>query len=404
MPGKLNSYRIDGVELDSIDLKCMVVTRGVTLDPAVVEAYRETSRISLDPRQFSNLYFSDGISAAMIDTGINYDLNSLRYGWGEESRRIFEDQRVSPFSVRMDGDRAALFYKDGLVDHVTFPAHNDYYAQTAPSGASFLDLSTLQGDEWNSFAYLWPCDYAMGGEPCQYCHAGLWSAAEAAAGNPPSPVCAVEDFAAMVDYSVRSCGVRSLQITGGSTFGGIGESTHLLSYLDAMGETTGVENITGDILLFVTPPEDLGLIDEYFARGVDRIGCSVEVWDEGIARIVTPGKIKFTTRQRHIDAWDYIVGRYGLNRGFTNFVLGMEPFESLREGVLFAAERGIYPGGCIWVCGGCCCNGMTSAPGLDYYRRCKELYYEVYRDFGFVPDRSPMPSDLQAEIYNNLIA
>ena len=239
----INAYRFDGIDLDSFDLKCMVVTKGATVDPAVVEAFQGECRISMDPRQFSNLYFSDGISAAMIDTGMNYDQNALRYNWTDEDRRIFEPQATSPFSVRLEGGRAALFYKDDLVDYVTFPKGNDYYAQTAPSGASFLDLSTLQGDEWDSWAYLWPCDYAINGEPCQYCHAGLWSAAEAAAGNPPAPVCAVEDFAAMADYAVKHAGVKSLQITGGSTFDGVGESEHLLAYLEAMAAKTGIETI-----------------------------------------------------------------------------------------------------------------------------------------------------------------
>ncbi len=401
---KLNTYRIDGIELDSIDLKCMVVTKGVALDPAVVEAYQDTCRISKDPAQFSNLYFSDGISAAMIDTVERFNQQSMRDSWKDEDRKIFEPQLATPFTVEMRDDQAVLCYKGEFVDTVSFPRANDYYSQKTPDGTPYLYLSTLQGDEWNSFAYLWPCDYAANGFPCQFCHSGLHSASLKANGEAPEQAVPANFVADMVDYSVKHAGVKSLQITGGSTFSGKGEAEHLLPILDAIMTKTGEENITGDTLLFVTPPKDLSCIDEYFSRGVDRIACSVEVWDEGLARTITPGKMKFTTRQRHFDAWDYIVKNYGLNRAFTNFVLGVEPFDRVAEGVHFAAERGVYPGGCIWVCGGCSCNGIVTAPGLDFYRQCKELFYQIYSDYGFIPDRSPMPSDLQAEIYNYLIA
>ena len=168
-----------------------------------------------------------------------------------------------------------------------------------------------------------------------------------------------------------------------------------------------MERLSEDILLYVTPPTDFGIIDEYLAHGAKRIACSVEVWDEDLARIITPGKIKYTTRQRHLDVWDYGVEKFGPNVMFTNFVTGIESFETLEAGVRYAADHGVYPGVCVWGPTGLCCDTRgvpILPPGVDYYRRAKELFYEIYRDYGFVPDRTAMPNDLQAEIYNYLIA
>ncbi|MGI6217920.1 MAG: radical SAM protein [Coriobacteriales bacterium] len=410
---KLNEYTFRGISIDSIDLKCLLNTKGLVMDCAVTEKLSSTYRLSSDPRNYQSLYLSDGISAALVDIGAS----RLPVGDDKEFRRAIDvlcsnsvegdearEKIGTPFVVRLVDGLPVLFGDGEFLDQISFPLQNDYYEQIAPSGTPFIEVSTLQADRWNSWAYLWPCDFALRGEPCQFCGAGLATAKAVERGEKPAGVCPVQDLAAMVEYSVRHANVCSLQITGGSSMDGNCEARYIIPYLDAIGETTGWDRLSEDILLYVTPPSDKGFLDEYISHGARRIACSVEVWDEDLASIITPGKIKYTGRKRHLECWDFLVGNYGQNVAFSNFVLGIEPFESVREGVLETAKRGVYPGGCIWSCMGNACNGISTPPGLDFYRRCKELFYDVYREYGFIPDRTPMPNDLQAEIYNYLVA
>lgn len=116
-----------------------------------------------------------------------------------------------------------------------------------------------------------------------------------------------------------------------------------------INNSVGRENIKGDILLHITPPKDLSIIDEYFKLGVSKFACSIELWDTELAKKVTPGKIKFTTRQRHLDALEYIVKHYGIGKAFSNFVIGIEPFDSLKEGATYLAKRGIIPTASVWM-------------------------------------------------------
>ena len=108
-------------------------------------------------------------------------------------------------------------------------------------------------------------------------------------------------------------------------------------------------------------------------------------WDEERARTITPGKIEFTTRKRHLDALQYIADTYGPNRAFSNFIIGIEPFESLKEGATFLAQRGIIPTASIWMPMGRPVMGTMRAPDVEYYRRVKELFADLYQRYGLGP-------------------
>ena len=208
----------------------------------------------------------------------------------------------------------------------------------------------------------------------------------------------VADSAEMLKWGVEHAGVRSLMATGGSTYDGITEGKYFEEYLKAWNEALG-GHLPGDMVLYLTPPKDLSMIDRYIELGVDKLGISIEVWNEDAARIVTPGKMDVTTRERHLRAWDYVVEKYGPNYVFTNFILGVEPFEDLEAGVRAVSERGVFPGGSVWVPMGTEVNGRITSPGLDYYKRCKELWFEVYQKYDFVPACSMANGDIEPDIY-----
>ncbi len=50
-----------------------------------------------------------------------------------------------------------------------------------------------------------------------------------------------------------------------------------------------------------------------------------------------------------MDALEYIVKHYGIGKAFSNFVIGIEPFDSLKEGATYLAKRGIIPTASVWM-------------------------------------------------------
>ncbi|MDR3277552.1 MAG: hypothetical protein LBT12_02170, partial [Oscillospiraceae bacterium] len=179
-------------------------------------------------------------------------------------------------------------------------------------------------------------------------------------------------------------GANSIQITGGSTFSGKTEAAHIRAYLRAIDGAVGIDNVR-ELLLYITPPKETALIDEYFALGASRVACSLEVWDLERARAVTPGKIAFTTRARHLEILEYTARKFGAGSAFSNFIIGVEPFETLKEGATYLAERGVIPTASVWMPMGRPVLGTMKAPEVDYYSRVRDLFAELYQKYNLEP-------------------
>jgi hypothetical protein len=110
----------------------------------------------------------------------------------------------------------------------------------------------------------------------------------------------------------------------------------------------------------------------------------LEVWDTARAKQITPGKIEFTTRERHLKAL-YIADKHGHSKAYSNFIIGLEPLETLKKGATYLAERDIIPSASIWIPLGRPVMGSMTAPDLDYYRRVIELFGELCEKYELTP-------------------
>jgi len=146
--------------------------------------------------------------------------------------------------------------------------------------------------------------------------------------------------------------------------------------------------LPGEILLYITPPADTSIIDDYFSLGASRIACSLEVWNMARAKEITPGKINITGRDRHLHALETTANKYGSGKAFSNFIIGIEAFDTLAQGAQWLAERGILPTASVWMPMGRLVQGSMKAPDVDYYKRVKELFAELYMKHQLEPTDS----------------
>ncbi|MDR1821875.1 MAG: hypothetical protein LBQ91_05510, partial [Oscillospiraceae bacterium] len=247
-------------------------------------------------------------------------------------------------------------------------------------GLPFIGNAVLQGLDWVSFQCLWPCEFASSGRPCEFCFSGAEHQALAAKNKPLPCAVSADDVHEIVRYAQENCGASAVQLTGGSTFDGRREAEHIRAYLAAL---SGLD--LEELLLYITPPSDTAAVDEYFSLGASRIACSLEVWDTEHAGRITPGKIECTTRRRHLDILEYTAEKFGAGTAFSNFIIGLEPFESLQEGAEYLAERGIIPSASVWMPMGRPVMGSMNAPELDFYRRVIDLFGELYERYKLEP-------------------
>ena len=382
---RLNKYTIAGEEIDSIELKCLVVSRGVKVDKDVYKKFSTEHRLSMSPLHCNCMYFSDGTVAHLTDMGFHLRYLTGLLSWDNLKLIRYAQQLETPFALKVLDDKPALFHDNNFVDFVSFPPRTDFYEQKTTTGLPFTGNAVIQGSDWVSFQCLWVCEYATSGKACEFCFSGDAFYSMARKGKKlPAPMNHL-DLVEIVDYGIGNVGASSLQLTGGSTHNGQTEAGHINSYLTAINEHIGRASITGEILLYITPPTDVGLIDNYFALGVDRVACSLELWDESKARLVTPGKIELTTRKRHLDILEFISNKYGSGRAFSNFIIGIEEFDTLKEGATYLAERGIMPSASIWMPMGRPVQNSMQAPDISFYKRVKELYSNLFQKYSLEP-------------------
>ncbi|MDR0862567.1 MAG: hypothetical protein LBN30_07350 [Oscillospiraceae bacterium] len=377
-------YAFADYDVDSVELKCLLVSRGVKADREVYRRFSREFRLDVSPLTCNCVILSDGTVVQMTDMKFHLQYLNGALSWDNLKLLRYASELGTPFRLRLLEDKPALFHEGEFVDFVTLPDYTDFYRRRTTSGLPFVGNAVLQGLDWVSFQCLWHCEYAAAGKPCQFCFSGAEFEALARKGKPMPNAVSPEDFAEIVLCALDNTTARNVQITGGSTFSGASESAHIRAYLRAINERIGRERV-GDILLYITPPKDFALIDEYFALGASRIACSLEVWDEKLAAEITPGKLAFTTRKRHLDILEYAAGKFGAGSAFSNFIIGIEPFESLREGATYLAERGVIPTASVWMPMGRPVMGTMRAPNVDYYRRVIDLFGGLYAKYRLEP-------------------
>ena len=379
------NYYVDGQLVDSVELKCLVVSRGLKIDREVYQKLGGQYR--LDPNALTCNCFKLPDDTIVMATDLGFHLSTLSSMFSWDNLKLFKymNDMKTDFRVVLEGEQPMLLYKGKTVTPIKLMPGTEFYRQKTSSGMPYAGNAVLQGCDWVAFQCLWPCEYACAGKPCQYCFSGGQFEALAKRHKPMPFIPSPQDVVEVIQYAVEHDGVNSMQLTGGSTFDAGREERYITSYMQAINDGPGREILSGELLLYITPPKETDVIDRYFAMGASRIACSLEVWDDARAAKITPGKREFTTKQRHLDALTYIAERHGPGKAFSNFIIGLESIETLTEGATWLAERGVIPSASVWMPFGKPVLGSMKPPELDYYRRTKEMLAELYTKYKLEP-------------------
>jgi len=373
--------------IDTVDLKALLVSRGIRVSTKVYNKFKGVARLSPNPLECNTIILADGTIVQLTDLAFHMSYIKSAISWNLVKQLKYFPQLKTDFELTLDdAGHPAIFHKTRKLVNVSFPPPTGFYKQKTSTGLPFIGNAVLQGSQWLSFHMLWNCDYACAGEPCQYCYSGgqLENLVKGRKKLPAYPK--PDDVAEIAEYAIlKEQLVDSIQITGGSTFNDEGECSKIKAILNAINARVGRDNINGEILIYTTPPRDPRLVDELFEAGADRIAMSMEIWDEELARKIMPGKMKFTGRQRHLDALEHVVNKRGKGKACSNFIIGLEPVESVLTGAEYLASRGVVPVASVWIPFGRPVLGSMKAPGLPYYQEVKLGLAAIYNRYGLVP-------------------
>lgn len=360
-------FEIDGEPVDALDLKILLTTRGLNVPDELIARFGPDHRLqpNQDPCVCNCLLLPGGVPAHMFNVGADADF-SLAVG---------------------DAGKPWLTHRGRPVTEVGFPPASDFYTRRTSAGMPFGWRAVLQGVDVLSFPFLWNCQFALAGQPCHFCYQGNISLGMQTAGMPLPGAATPLEVVEIVEHAVRHDGIHDVQLTGGSLIGTLrGEIPLLLPILEAIQGQPGLRSaIQGEVYAYTSAPRDPSAVDELFAAGLDRVSYDLDVWDEDLWRRICPGIARHIGRPQQLRALEYAAERHGPNKVCTAFVVGLEPVESLLAGAAYVAERGIVPLFSTWMPHQRPVLGSTTPPGLDYYRRARAGFLELFRKHQLQP-------------------
>ena len=319
------------MRLRSIRYRSFGISRGLRIDREVYQKCGRDYRIYPNALTCNSFKLPD--NTIVMATDLGFHLSTLSSMFSRDNLKLFKymGDMTTDYRLSLVDGQPSLMYKSEVITPVKLLPGTEFFKQKTNSGMPFI----------------------------------------------PSP----HDVSEVVLYAVKHDGVNSMQLTGGSSFKAETEERYITAYMQDMLESGAREALKGELLLYITPPEYSEVIDRYFEMGASRIACSLEVWDDRLGASITPGKRSYTTKQRHLDALKYIAEKHGPGKAFCNFIIGLEPFETLKEGATYLAERGVIPSASVWMPFGKPVNGSMKPASLDYFRRTKEMLAELYMKY-----------------------
>ena len=131
-------------------------------------------------------------------------------------------------------------------------------------------------------------------------------------------------------------------------------------------------------------PSDLSVIEKYKEAGYQHIATNLELWDENYFKHICPGKDELCGgRKNWINALKHEVDVFGKGNVRSTLVSGIEPKESILEGIEYLASIGVIAIPSMWrPCIGSAFEGHKS-PSTEWHFEVMERTYNIYKKYGF---------------------
>lgn len=97
------------------------------------------------------------------------------------------------------------------------------------------------------------------------------------------------------------------------------------------------------ILFTISPTKNIDDIKLMYELGMHSVSFNFEVFDKGYWKAIVPGKDKYIGRELWEASLIEAVKYFGVGRVFSALIAGLEPRNTLLDGVKWCAERGIIP-------------------------------------------------------------
>jgi len=243
----------------------------------------------------------------------------------------------SPLELKYEDGQYNIYDKNKLViENVDFTRRSQYYGLKTSDGTSMRTVAADYGYGGMFVSYSNECSLKDKDLDCLFCNINatkkIYSKAQDIKWKTPQQV--GETVAAGYKQ-----GFDHVTISGGF----IPERREVEYYIDvaeAIQESTGLTDFNGTAC--VGAPEDLSVFEKYKEAGFRTMATNLEIWNEKIFDVICPGKAQLCGgRKNWLNALDYEVQLFGKYKVRSTVVSGIEPKESLLEGIEYLISHGV---------------------------------------------------------------
>lgn len=243
----------------------------------------------------------------------------------------------SPLTLRYEDGQYNIYDRETLLfDNLQFALRPQYYQLTTSDGTPMRTVAVDYGSGAMFVSYSNECSLKDKGWDCLFCNINatkdIYGEAQHISWKTPGQV----GETAAAGYTQ---GYDHITISGGF----IPERREVEYYIDvaeAIQKHTGLKDFNGTAC--VGAPEDLNIFDKYKEAGYSTIATNIEIWDPRIFDVICPGKAQLCGGRDHwLEALKYEVEVFGKYKVRSTMVAGIEPKESLLEGIEYLVAEGV---------------------------------------------------------------
>lgn len=282
----------------------------------------------------------------------------------------------SQYKIIREGETFYIAKNNEKLYPITFPKRPKFYNKLTSDGVKMSTIGQYYGDGQLFIIYSNECALKDKGKSCLFCNINQTKDTYAEKEN------IKWKSAKQIAETVKAAydeGFKHVTISGGF----IPERREVDYYIDIaekIQEVTGLENFNGSAC--IGAPQDLSVIEKYKEAGYRSIATNIEIWDENIFKTICPGKETLCGGHKHwIEALKEEVNVFGKGNVRSTLVAGIEPKESLLEGIEYLASIGVIANASPWDPNpGSALEGHR-APTIEWFNEVNQKAYNIYKRY-----------------------
>lgn len=244
---------------------------------------------------------------------------------------------ASPFNVHFSGSALILLKNNVELCEVRWPTRPDFYNKLTRSGEHMKKVASMRGDCGLRVCFDNACTYFSSGEQCKFCN--IVPARQRNRDHVVTIKEAEDIYDVVKEAMIDNPVCPHLAMTAGAAKDdGLGNLPQILEKLKPL-----LDIIYFPIVTAITATRNKAETEYLCSTGISSIAFNLEIWDEKLFNEICPGKTRKIGRERWIESLKEARDLLKPARALSSFVVGLEPAESVLEGINYLSSEGIFP-------------------------------------------------------------